>query len=868
MLRISRRNFIKLGMSTTAALASGVGYSKLLMAKELDLGGRSYNHITAAKERISVGTTCSLCRYYTCGALAFVEEGAVVAMGGNPIHPSSRARLCPLGNTSHLKIHDPDRILFPLKRMGPRGSGKWKRITWDDALNEVAGKVRAALDKGKPEEICLNYGRDETDGAIKRFIHTLGSNSIFNTSCHNKKVGMESTWGAEIETPDFAKTRYIINFGANIFETAYPHARRTAASIRENGAKIVTFDPRLSNTAGRSDEWYPIFPGTDGLVALAMSNVIMQEGLADKGFIDTWTNYPYDGLKTYLQQFTPEMAEEKSGVRADVIKRVAIEFAKAMPGTVFTFRGVSAHLFGVYQERACMLLPIITGNVEIKGGYCLPRAIKLSQPAPSLSAAVSTNPASAEYPLPAAASSHLLPFFIKDGRQKAGVLFNYMSNPVYSSPAASYWRDVLKDEKLVPYTVDFSPFMSETAELADLILPDAVSLERHGIVSVPSTLFPTLDVRQPAVKPIGESMDTRFVLQRIIQSIDPDDKKGFKKQWDFKDGEDWVKKNLEGINLADKYKDLKEKGVLPVYERLDPKIRDIVDKGGKPIEAEYGIYKKPLTQGEMEKAKVDLKKGAVIKDGKTIGIVVNGAKLKGFETPSRKIEIYNKGYEKYGFNPLPTWEDVPAHKGLKDGEMVLVTFKWWCHNSSETANTKFLSETIHSNPAWLNRETAKKMGIKDGSLIRLTTPAGYMITKVKTTEGIHPKVVAVSTSAGHSALGRVASINPKAHNAMWSSGKGDEDIKENLWWKDKGVHPNDIIPVSFDPLGGSQAWSDTVVAVSPAKKGDKYGEIKVDNAVHHAFYKETIRWTYKGDIYKKMIEDREKAKAAPKEEEG
>ncbi|MDA0236863.1 MAG: AMP-binding protein, partial [Proteobacteria bacterium] len=271
--------------------------------------------------------------------------------------------------------------------VGARGEGKWKRITWEEALTEVAAKLDAAL-KEDPNTIMLKYGRNRTGGTIDRFMKTLGSATVLNHTsvCESsKKVGQEPTWGPDIETPDFANAKYVLNFGSNILEAAYFHnplSQRIAEGRVDNHMKIVTFDVRLSNTAGFSDEWIPVFPATDGAVALAIGHVILREDLQDSAFIDTWTNVTVDELKAHYAQYTPEWASKISGVPVQTIERIAREFATTKPATLFTYRGPAKHLYGSYNEKACMMLPIMTGNVEKRGGYCLPRGMGWPQPNP------------------------------------------------------------------------------------------------------------------------------------------------------------------------------------------------------------------------------------------------------------------------------------------------------------------------------------------------------------------------------------------------------------------------------------------------------------------------------------------------------
>ncbi|MBI4988587.1 MAG: molybdopterin-dependent oxidoreductase [Rhodocyclales bacterium] len=854
MPKVTRRTFLKVSAGTTAAAAAA---PRLLNAMEKDLGGKDFNPETLA-ERKAIPITCHVCNIQD-GAIAYVENGRVVKLEGNPEHVSTRGRLCAKGNSGMWYSYDPDRILYPLKRVGARGEGKWKRITWDEALTEVAQKLDAAL-KEDPNTIMVKKGRDRTGGTWGRFMNTLGSATVVNHTsvCESsKKIGMEPTWGPDIETPDFANAKYVLNFGSNVLEAAYFHnplSQRITEGRVDNHAKIVTFDVRLSNTAGFSDEWIPVFPGTDGAVALAMGHVILREDLQDSEFIETWTNVTVKELKDHYKQFTPEWASKISGVPAETIERVAREFATTKPATLFTYRGPAKHLYGSYNERSCMMLPIMTGNIEKKGGYCLPRGMGWPQPnpqppGPKHGSYLSTPP---DYPLAAHKVSHLVPFWIAEGKQKINVYFTYQDNPVYTNPGARVvWGKLFKDEKLIPYYVAMTSHMGEEAALADLILPDCPYLERWEPESMPNSLWPWLGVRQPVHASLGESRENRILLRDLIHKLDPDGKRGMKQFWNFKDGEDYMKQHFDGIpglKEAGGLKFLKEHGCWPIYGKLDPKSGKVTDKTGREIKADYGLHKKELSEADMAGA-VAGKDGAIAKNGKTIGVKRNGRNYVGFPTGNRLINIRVEQWAEYGFNPMPTFKRIPWHETMKEDEMILSTFKLNVHKQSRTAAVKWLAEIAHSNPAWMNPVTARKLGVKTGDLVRIETRVGHMVTKAYVTEGIHPKVISIPTAFGHWEYGRLATLKLKDKPAF--GGTEDADL-QNVWWDDRGVHPNDIIPVVADPIGGSQGWYDTVAKVTKAGPNDKYGDIEGSWEKHVEAYKETMRYAYTGDLHRKM----------------
>ncbi len=856
MLKLTRRDFIKTSAITTGAVAVA---PSMLQAMENELGGKDFSPETLA-ERNAIPTNCHVCNIQD-GAVAFVEDGRVVKLEGNPNHVSTRGRLCAKGNAGMWYSYDPDRILYPLKRVGKRGEGKWKRISWDEALAELVSKIDEVLKNGDPNEIMLKYGRNRTGGVLHRFMDTLGSATVLNHTsvCESsKKVGMEPTWGPDIETPDFANSKYILNFGSNVLEAAYfhnPYSQRITEGRVDSNAKIVTFDVRLSNTAGFSDEWIPVLPGTDGAVALAIGHVILREDLQDSDFIEDWTNVTLAELKEHYQQFTPEWAAAISDVPAETIERIAREFALAKPATTYTYRGPAKHLYGSYNEKACMMLSIMTGNVEKRGGYCLPRGMGYDQPQPQPPKpkhdSILKNPP--EFPLASHHVSHLVPFWIAEGRQKISVYINYMDNPVYTNPGAdTVWGRLFRDEKLIPFRVVLSPFMGEEAQLADIILPDVPYLERWEPESMPNSLWPWLGIRQPVIPAMGEGKETKVYLQEIIERLDPDGSRDMKKYWNFKDPEDYMRQqfeNVPGLKEAGGLEWLKKHGVWPIYGKLDPSSGKITDKTGREIRAEYGLHKKELSAGDMLGASVD-EHGGIHKNGKAIGVKRDGKNYVGFPSGSRLINVRVDEWAKYGFNPMPTFKTIPWHENLKDDEMILTTYKYNVHVQSRTQSVKWLAELVHTNWAPINTETAKRIGVKTGDKIRVESEVGYLITKAYVTEGQHPKVIAISTACGHWGYGRLAQLKLKEKGGQYGA---DEDADlNNVWWEDKGVHPNDIIPAVADPIGGSAGWYDTVVKVTKAGPDDKYGYIEASWEKHVEWFKKTMSFSYVGDQHRKM----------------
>lgn len=760
MLKVTRRDFLKIGVAGASLATAGRALQGFVGAEEPDTGSVSR---TTGRPRQSVPTTCLQCPA-GCGILGFVEDGRLVKIEGNPQHPNNHGKICAKGQAGLNQVYDPQRILYPLRRAGLRGEGKWERISWEEAYDAVANRLKALRERGHPEEFAFFSGVDDTLGLVNRFLDAYGTPTVLMRRALgevNKRVAQEITWGADVEINDIGHSRYILNFGANPYEAHIFHlplVQRLVEARLQNGAKLVTFDPRLSHTAGKSDEWLSIQPGTDSLIALAMANVIIKEGLYDRGFLDRWVNFPVDGLARHLSQFSLEEAERISGIRAADIRRIAREFAAAKPVTILSGLGIWGHSNGTQSERALMLLAAITGNIDVPGGYCLPRRYELSpvEPKPSKVTQRSALAQPSDLPLALYGIVHPVMPMIREGRQRISVAMIYMHNPAYSDPDHELAQEVLKDERLIPYLIAIDPYMSETAALADIILPDATYLERWYVDSGPSLdMLPYLSLRQPVIKPRGESVAFTDMLIELARRIGGDMERYFR----FGSTEGYIRSAIAGIS-------------------------GLMKAGGMDYLKAHGFWVDPLAKPQYQVYEKE-----------------------GFQTPSGKLEVFSRKLEEAGFSALPTYEPPTSHAGAGDDELYLITFKWNVHSGSRTANSKWLSEITHDNPLLVNTQTARAMGIKEGDLIRISSSRGSLAIKAHLTHGIHPRVVAIGGGLGHWQYGGVAQAQKFKSN--------DPDTKL-VWWEKHGhgVCPNSLIPVALDPVGGSQAWMDTRVRIA------------------------------------------------------
>ena len=855
---------------------------------------RNWPDVNKYKDTKKVPGMCQLCSTI-CGIVGHVKDGRIIKIEGNPNDPNSRGRLCARGQAGLNHQYHPERLLYPLKRVGKRGEGKWKRLTWDEALDEISAKLKEIRDSGKPENFAFHQGRQRSKDALKRFLNAFGTKTQLShrslCSGNRRAANLAYLWESDWDLNDVEHSKYILNFGSNAFEAHQGHipfANRIQNGRFKNGAKMVTFDVRLSNTAGASDEWFAPFPGTDGAVALAMCNTILTEGVYDESFINGWTTSSIDELKEHLKESTPEWAEKISGVPAADIKRIALEFAAAAPAaTTMCNRGSSAHLNGFYNDRAIHLLNGLVGSVGKKGGWCwspwggLDPVVK-TPPMPPAAKTWSVLEDPPEYPLANVwrrmRVGEIIYLYLLQRRTKIDAYMTYNLDAPLTWPEESLTKDVMANEELIPYHICINPFYNETAHYADIVLPWTTYMERWDLDARASyNLRPYVGLRMPMVEPLGEARDVRWIFPEIAKRIG-----GGMEQWYTDSQEEYMEKwastvpeNPEtGKSGLDR---LKDEGA---WENTD-------------VQPFYEPHLEPLSAEKLEGSETDPETGIITKDGVGIGIMMDGKALRGFKTPSRKFEVRSVFLSQTGLNKdtsdlikrssmtktkvrpeqhkpfdvdideMPIWMQPEEHQGMKDDHLIMTSFKWNVHNHGRTMNLKWCAEIVHSNPAWMNPETAEKFGLKDGDWIELTgyfskmleksNPnlasdhyekdaegrliAGKMRVPIVTMPGIHPKAIAMSNSCGHwqytsVAQGKKASSMATTADGPVKTGSDDQtyrdpDWERNMWWEDEsngdhnmwkqntgnGWNQNRIMPIAPDPITGQQAFHSTVVSL-------------------------------------------------------
>ncbi len=720
---------------------------------------------TSLKSLRAIPTTCGQCPA-GCGVIAYLDGEKLVQILGNPEHPNNQGGICAKGIAGINLVNDPERLLHPLKRIGERGSGEWKRISWDEAYKALSDRIQDMLSSGRISEFVADIGQD--DLLFDLFLESLGTPHIINRNTlknKNRNAALAEMVGSPSLIEDVGRSRTILNFGANPFsnhDLFIGMARRIVHARNEKGARLITFDVRMSETAAQSDRWFPVKAGTDGIVALAMAHVIVRRDLVHSDFIEKQTDVSVSSLRQHLSTYSPERAERESGVKAADIVRLAVDFATQKPSVAIFGGGITDHINGTENARCVSLLNWIIGNLEKKGGLFFPRLPnrtgKSSNAPPGLSRASKGLPG------------------IQEPLDRIDTYFAYLSNPAFSDSDCQSTARQLKNEKTIPFLVVMDTHLTETALLADIVLPAATYLEGWGFSHAPSLdLIPIVNIRQPAVSLLSAAAALRSPEFTVGKLLDPS----------FQPKGEAVEIGNMCLELARRIKGnaITKLPFQNTQEFVSQHMSALIEPGAQ--------------EGEEELKK----KGFWIDKGNSANsssLLVDGIDLS--TRPKVRIRSQAKNQPQ-----LPVYQPIVLYKRREKNEFVLTSFKSTLTGKG-MANSKWAREILHENVLWMNKDAANQMGIQNNDKVHVTSTTGSMTVKVLTTHRIHPESVALAEGFGHAAVGNVAK------SKRFKSSDRDTLL---IWWNKKrnGVNPMEIIERKTDPAGGGLGSKDTLVRI-------------------------------------------------------
>ncbi|HEY4690560.1 MAG TPA: molybdopterin-dependent oxidoreductase [Anaerolineae bacterium] len=744
IIQFTRRSFLK---GTAAALGTlglasiGVGTAA---AAPAEVGQLTYDKI--------VPTLCEMC-VWRCGVWAKVRDGKVVKLEGNPYHPHSNGRLCARGQSGIMTAYDPDRIRFPLIRVGARGEGKFRRASWDEALDLVAKKMLAIKEQYGPEAMIFSATHNLSQPLFENLLYGFGSPNYGTqrSLCFNAMVVANlMTYGIEEPGRDYRTAKYIIYTGRNMLEAISTSETGDLVEAMAVGAHVVVLDPRFTKTASKA-EWLPIKPGADLAFHLALINVIVGERLYNREFVELNTT-GLEELAQEVAQYTPEWAAPICGVNVETIRRIAHDFAAAGPDAMAHPGWRTSNFVNSFQtERAIAILNALAGNWERtlinsggeEGGVELG---KPPQPPYPRITAQRLDGVPWKYPLvplKLGVFQEIRDAILSGKPYQAHGWFIARQNPALSLPDRA---KTLEAFGKLDFIVTVSVLPNDTEWYADVILPEASYLERYDPVYV---LDNRIFLRRPVVEPIGESKSALWIYKQLGQRL------GLGDYFQYKDEVDYINQQLAPLGID---------------------IRAFAERGcwSPTLEAKYAAERSACFVPQ-----------SITFDGEEPPFELKAFK---FNTPSGKIEIASETLRGANQPAVPTWIEPPEPEV---GKFYLLTGKVGQHTQFATQNNLWLNQVYSENELWIHPKPAAERGIANGEMVKVTSDVGTVTIKAKVTEGIRQDCVWMTQGFGHRSMGLRTAFN-------------------------KGASDSDLHVTYTDPVSGGQALSETFVRVEKA----------------------------------------------------
>ncbi len=642
-----------------------------------------------------IKTDCILC-VWGCGINAYVEDGRLVMVEGMAEHPLNRGILCPRGEHLVDYIYSPDRLKYPVKKV----DGDWERISWDEALDTMAGKLQRIKDEYGAHALAIFCGsigveNNELAAFARRFRGAYGTPNFLSveSNCYRSRIlAHQLTFGTFlVEEPEKAKC--VILWGHDPDNSKLPLASKLYEAL-DKGQELIVINPKRTPLAKRGIH-IPVRPGSDCALALGMLNVIISEDLYDEECVAKHT-LGFDELREHVKQYPPETVEKITWVPADDIRRIARIFATAKPACIV--QGVCTldqHVNGLQTNRAIAILHAITGNIDVPGTWAAVSFPRLG----SLHIKVDEDPiGTAEHPLfyqlwgrqsPYGQTMYLADAILEEKPYPIKALIVTGGNPAITLPDSNRMRQALEKLELL---VVIDLFMTETAKMADIVLPACSFMERSGVgyVYAVTSGMPYLMLRKKVIEPLWECW--------------PD--------WKF-----WCQ-----LGRRMGYDDL-----FP-WQTDD----DIVEYWLKPT----GLTIEQLTEQKPEGTFFAEKQYDLCHKGE-------------FRTPSKKIEIYSATLAEYGYDPLPVYTEpgvsqVGGPELAREYPLILTTgARILGYTHTQFRNVPALRQAVPEPVAEIHPDTAQEYGIADGDMVAIETRKGEIRIRVRTTEDLAPQVVSI-----------------------------------------------------------------------------------------------------------------------------
>ena len=813
-VEMSRRKFLQGTVAMSIVGGSAVSATSLLANEKTEktLTDTAKGEV---KERKFVPTLCEMC-VNKCAAVAKVEDGIVTKLDPNPYFPKSKNMLCPRGVAGIHALYDPDRLKYPLVRIGKRGEGKFKRVTWDEAYSAILNgtenfKGLATIleeEKDNRSSIAFCAGEGMAEHTYKTFMgDKFGSSNFVNHAsiCLQTAISGYSLTIGGYGQADLENVDYVIMAGANRAEAIVtPDTMDIFKRTRGRGATLIAVDPRYTNTAAQADKWLSIKVGTDLAFVLALTYVVMDEVLYNQKFVQDNVNGFEEYRKHILDNnYTPEWAEKITGLKAKDIRQVARDFMAAAPRAIY-YQGRrtawSRHDFQL--RRAQAIFSALGGGVDIKGGIVFGKSIPLGDH--HINAPMYANSGERIDKKEAAivgGSGTWIGFrnLIAEGKTPYPIrgMFIYKQNPMLSVPNSHKTKTMFEKMDLV-VAIDTMP--SDSVMMSDVILPECSYLEREDPVKSFGGPQPAIVLRNKVIDPLYESKPVMEIMKGLTEKLSKPLFEITKKydedvQEEIADrGEAAVYKE-DGFDLTDAFMQSQEE----INEHM------VVSKHGK--EAYETLKKKGVYYPNMDEyfKKLSANEYEYYPDDKRFYSVNKGeepeevyqdtcvnekdiaALKREFKTPSGKIECVLAFMAKKGVDTMPTWKD-DYFVNVPEGKFNFITGRHAQFTQNATQNNVLLLDLLRENYLWINKSEAEKRNISHGDLVEVESKVGKIKIKAYPTNKIIPGAV------------------------FYVHGFGAESTGLTFAYRN-GASDNHIIEDVIEPVFGSAAMHETVVDV-------------------------------------------------------
>ncbi len=538
----------------------------------------------------AVRTICGFC-HTNCGLITYVKDGVITRIKGDPDHPVNGGADCRKGRAGKEIVYSSDRLQYPLRRV----KSGFKRISWDEALDTISDKLIRIRDQYGGKTIIRGVGApitEENRDGFGQIVAMLGSNDYIGAGhiCHQpRSIGFRTVFG-QMPQPDYENTKLILIWGSNPlasnrygevgigFACAYGGLSSIFSSARKRGVKVVVIDPWRNHMVRLADKWLQLEPGRDDALALAMLNVIINDKLYERAFVEDWT-IGFDELATHVKPFTPTWAEGVTRLQASDIKEVARLYATTKPALIREGNALDQYPNAVQTTRAIAMIEAITGNLDRKGGnvfFPFPRLTPLKSAPDAQRLSVDTYPMYPSVPFPAFADAVLTgkPY------SPRALLINH-SNTLLIQANTNKTRQVLDR---LEFLVVCDIFRTATTELADIVLPEASPFERYGYRGYASPTCGFVALRRKAIDPVGES--------RTVFEIEYDlaERMGLASGFPFRNNEEWIDYRLAASHIT--FHDLEEKHL--IHATAPMKYEKYLENGFKTPSGKVELYSQGL----------------------------------------------------------------------------------------------------------------------------------------------------------------------------------------------------------------------------------------------------------------------------------